>query len=54
MHEGPEEREKCDIFQTVRSLKESVQKADAGEDSRHQILRTEGQPLKVFKQEMGG
>lgn len=47
-------KQKCGIFQTVRSLKERVKKGEAGEGGRNQILRIERQPLKDFKQEAEG
>lgn len=43
---------KCGIFQTARSLKERVKKAEAGVVGRHQILRTGVQPRRGFKQEV--
>lgn len=51
-YKGSEEREMWHLL--MRSLKERVKKGEAGEDGRHWILRIEGQPLKDFKQEVGG
>lgn len=34
-------------------MKVRVKKTKAGENGRHQTLRIEGQPLKVFQQEVG-
>lgn len=46
-------KQKCDILQTVRSLKDRVKKGEAGESGRYQILRIEGHLAKDFKQDVG-